>query len=351
MYLINSTKSNTVILIIFLLKLEVIKIVQYFFVTALDDITIDTVLSKGRKFNTNLRLSNDTGIISKNINDLERSLMGELEYSHLLNKPFVYSIATFPDNIFDDDELAMNLLNDFLEKVQLLLTEFWFSTDNSINTDKGYLFLRSKFGSKVHSLGRSVSFYNHKGNKEIVIINHSTLNTVIKRINHMNQRPTLGVDKNEYMEEIINLPRVDKAIFLLQYARSQYFLPDRITAFVTILESLLSSSTTEVTHKLKENVAWILGNNFEERKEIFNKVDEFYKVRSANIHGGSLSSKQTYRDLSSLSNTIELYVRQILMKIFEDPALFKLFQRKSSNKQFKNYITTLILGGDSKELL
>ncbi|PFU30838.1 hypothetical protein COK80_09155 [Bacillus anthracis] len=63
--------------------------------------------------------------------------------------------------------------------------------------------------------------------------------------------------------------RLKRFNYFLQLTRTQIPLPSRIGMYCTLLEILLSTDKDEITHKIAEILAKILGENYEERLEIF----------------------------------------------------------------------------------
>ena len=62
---------------------------------------------------------------------------------------------------------------------------------------------------------------------------------------------------------------------------------DRILDTAIALETMYGVDGSEITYKLKTRAGYFLGNDAHERMEIFDKVNYFYKARSAIVHGPS----------------------------------------------------------------
>jgi hypothetical protein len=62
--------------------------------------------------------------------------------------------------------------------------------------------------------------------------------------------------------------------------------PDQAyTSLVTILESMLSTGTTEISHQLSERVAVLIGDSPNNRLDTYHKTKELYNLRSRITHG------------------------------------------------------------------
>lgn len=127
--------------------------------------------------------------------------------------------------------------------------------------------------------------------------------------------------------------RIERAFYLLQAARSQSYLPERISIFITLLETLFSTSNTDVTYKLRERVAWLLGEDFEGRKDIFDNMGVIYDIRSKHVHGSTVPNKaKTKEELVKYSIELEKYVRVILIKILTEEDINKLYRKNENGK-------------------
>ncbi len=74
----------------------------------------------------------------------------------------------------------------------------------------------------------------------------------------------------------------------------------------------LSSSNTEISHKISSRAAWLLGSEPEDRGAIFREMRELYNARSTAVHSGKLSSKSRLE----IENADRL-VSKVLLAILE----------------------------------
>lgn len=142
--------------------------------------------------------------------------------------------------------------------------------------------------------------------------------------------------------------RFERVFYFLQAARSQSYLPSRISSFVTLLETLLSTTGSDVTHKLKERLAWLIGKDFEERKEIFDNLGIIYNIRSSNVHGNSMPKKgNSSEKLENLSMIIENYTRRLILKFLEGDTIKDLYMGvgDTADKKIEKWLNDIVLGG------
>ena len=65
----------------------------------------------------------------------------------------------------------------------------------------------------------------------------------------------------------------------------RYALEDRILDLAIALERMYELTGSEISTKLKGRVAWFLGTSFNDRLELWNGVNSFYRIRSKIVHG------------------------------------------------------------------
>ena len=96
--------------------------------------------------------------------------------------------------------------------------------------------------------------------------------------------------------------RAGRSIYFLQGARQAAALSVKVANYCTSFEALLSTDTTELSHRLSERLAWLLANSASERLSIFRTVKGAYGIRSRAVHGAHLS-KQKIRDELIVAST------------------------------------------------
>ena len=95
--------------------------------------------------------------------------------------------------------------------------------------------------------------------------------------------------------------------------------------YCSALETLFTTESTEITHKLAERVSFFLGKDGSERIKIFHTVKAAYSIRSKLVHGGGLRGNQI-DNLPLLSKTCDS--RQVLTAIFDSKQLQEVFDSR-----------------------
>lgn len=91
----------------------------------------------------------------------------------------------------------------------------------------------------------------------------------------------------------------------------------KIAQMCSALESLFSTTTTELTHRLSERVSFFVGGTPEEMESNYQFMKKVYSVRSQVTHGAPVS-KSLAGEISSLSERMLELQRLITFKILED---------------------------------
>jgi hypothetical protein len=92
-------------------------------------------------------------------------------------------------------------------------------------------------------------------------------------------------------EKTPSIPTVDlgsRFAAFLSYTRRTPDPAMRIALTCSALESIFSTGSSELTHRVSERVAFMLGDNPSSRKSIYNLVKKLYSIRSAFLHGDSI---------------------------------------------------------------
>lgn len=325
---------------------------QYKFIASIHNIKIKETLSKGILFKENLRISNSSSRLEGYIDDDFAMIIGNLEYSSLMKLPYFYSIATIEDTtLVSDDEKGLNLLDYFILSTQPFSNLLWLIKDNSVNVEIGFLELTDGLNKNFHSNYRRTSFYNKEGKSGDVEFNREEINKIITLHNTLFEPFNLetSIENEHASKHVYKGNRFERIFYFVQAARSEAYLPSRIASFVTALETLLLTTSTEATHKLKERLAWLLGANYLERKEIFDNLGIIYSIRSANVHGNTMPKKgNNIEKLERLSAIIENYTRNLILKFLEDEKIRKLYEGvgEVTDKKIEDWLNEIVLGGE-----
>lgn len=135
--------------------------------------------------------------------------------------------------------------------------------------------------------------------------------------------------------------RSGRAMQFIVAARRAQDLAFKVAHYCSAFETLFTTESTEIAHKLAERVAFFLGESGYNRRNVFSTVKNAYNVRSKLVHGDMLKQGQI-DNLPPLSMECDGYLRKILWDIFNSEPLKKIFD--AHNDAIEQYFTRLILG-------
>ncbi|MCY7574390.1 HEPN domain-containing protein [Bacillus pumilus] len=328
--------------------------IKYKFIAHAYDLEIKDTMNRDIKVFENLRISNNSNKVSEIFHPLFREAIGSLEYDCLLSGPYYYAEGEIKDDSLFDEKSECEFLDSFMKNAQLVNSFLWLVKDNSVRVEKGYMQLETGREVKFSSNGRSVMFYNLKGDRESLLFNIEELKLPEMFYNkYFGQTVNISGlnDKADSFKEIpvYESSRIERALYLLQTARAQNYLPERIAIFTSLLETLISTSNTDVTHKLRERIAWLLGESYEEREDIFNDMGVIYGIRSQHVHNSTVpKGTRTPEKLILNAGKLENYARRVLVKVLIEEKIGNLYQEndrgKYDDERLEKFFKSLCLG-------
>jgi len=133
--------------------------------------------------------------------------------------------------------------------------------------------------------------------------------------------------------------RLYRAFQILPLARRDSFLPIKISYYIVLLECLLSmEDNAELSHKVSERVAFLLGGDTEEKKQNFKLIKDCYTIRSKFVHGQKLMKSKnqpmTYEDMFKTSIQLDDIVRRVLNAAVQNKDTF--LDNDALQKHFNN---------------
>jgi Apea-like HEPN len=135
--------------------------------------------------------------------------------------------------------------------------------------------------------------------------------------------------------------RTGRALEFVAAARRAPDLAFKIAHYCSALETLFTTESTELAHKLSERVAFFLAARGHKPHGVFTTIKNAYNVRSKLVHGDTLKQSQI-DGLPELSSQCDLFLREILWDISSKRELQEVFD--SHNETVERYFTELILG-------
>jgi len=111
----------------------------------------------------------------------------------------------------------------------------------------------------------------------------------------------------------------------------------RFAMLTTVIESIFSTDSQEISHKISERIAYFLEDTGIKRKEVYDKTKELYAIRSKIVHGSNVSKYIGDISITKLEELEEI-VYKSLNKIIFDDKIYEIFTSKRKEEYFKNLI-------------
>ena len=264
------------------------------FLTALNNITISGLFGRGFRLSETLFVTNDFGVVKNLFTVPLQVCAGKLEIESLIKSGAVlYCIEDFKPSE-DTKAEAMTRLNEYLFFTRVFLMCLWLVKDNGITSELGFFeYPYKSHDADVSSNSLSTSFFDASGQRVLQQFSRDELEQArgflhsLLRVNSRQEveftlaHPTLPLDTT----------RLERAWYFAQVARSANSLDMRIAHYITCMEALFCTDSAELSHKLLERVALLLGRQLDERKRIYATMKSAYNIQSKTVHEDKLSSK------------------------------------------------------------
>lgn len=266
-------------------------------------------------------ISNDQAIIKRTIkHSLLAGAMGARSIDDLsMADSFYYCEGELENSLtpYEIEQFGDNMAFSILREIQNVVHYLWLVRDNSVYVRDGFLFVfRNEKVGKTYkaSVGAINTMASTK--RETVLFSESEIlakskdmiiypqETVQERSQDFKEATQIQYFKSAKME------RWSTAWFYVCFARSAAAIPVKILMYVTAMEALVTTLTTELSHQVSERMALLLGQNAEDKLAIYRDIKEAYGFRSKAAHGEAF--KGTVDGIIPLLVRIDGYVRAMM---------------------------------------
>lgn len=258
--------------------------------------------------------------------------IGMIGFETLRRNPHFTSAEDVHYFLNKEVEIPERLSEKKAELLQMLMTCLWFIRDCCSNIGKLYVY--NSTDKSVFYRMRTVFFSSSKGDYHSSIFSSDEiqytimiLSKVIPLLEFDSRHETdLKKKKADKLGEITPgdfnfhrynfTSRLQRAFMFLSMARSNSFLPLKISSYIEIFETLFTTDNSEVSHKVSERLAFYIGGNAVEKFENYKLMKTAYGIRSKFVHGQKLDrSIKSIDDLINISTKIDNLTRKLLTKI------------------------------------
>ena len=239
-----------------------------------------------------VHIINDKKAIENILDEEFQIVAGVLESNYLRNANHIIYCETEQSEVFGGLD-SNNVLTVWLTWIEMLLRDAWLLKDHSIICENAYCKVtdgnKEEWSSK--SLNTPVSYSSGNKFQDVhfslnELVDWSEKNYQIQTYLHEKKSPIYGsfVDKD--------FSRLGRSLRFINSARLDSHPALKIAHYCSALESLFSTDTSELTHKLSERVALFLKEFDYNAGEVFDRVNSYYGIRSTVMHGSSMKSNK-----------------------------------------------------------
>lgn len=313
-----------------------LQLIPSFFITSVSGLKIKSDLGRGEKIGSSVYLTNNKKKIEKEIHPEVNKIIGTMEYKSIFeSNAIIYSKEPIPADLTPEEFLVGTLY-----KVEKFFSVLWMFKDNCANNEFGFLLY--SIGGVLGVSSNFISIVNSTSQGETKA-DLSITRADLKKVGSFCKKNL--DDGNVYSRPATQLlkgnDRISRAYYLIQAARTQSDLAIKISNYCTAFESLFATSTSELTHKLAERVAFFLENDGHSRIDTFQAMKKAYSVRSTTVHGGTL--KESFiEELKQISKKCDGLIRRALLCVLKNEQIREIFL--GSSEQIDQFFLDLIFG-------
>lgn len=288
-------------------------------ITTFRNLVIDGVLDKPFPLMPGIEISNSEALKIKIVDSRVAPFLGIVEIEYLLSAPNIVSCE------FDPEHLRGGDLEPFLLAVLLwiksLFRSGWVLFDHNFECDSAYL-----FHIENDEIVRCTSNFLAQRNSRADCSLSPRLLTMDDLVKWERMEEAIGSYLHEQDSDAFRFMlekgycRTGRALQFIESARASLNTGFKISHYISAFEALFSTSSSELSHKLSERVAFFLNRYGHEKKEVFGNIKAAYEIRSKLVHGADLS-KSKIEASRQISTVCDSYLREIMQLAFGEENL------------------------------
>ena len=267
-----------------------------------------------------------------------RNIAGAIEYEHLTGANHLV-VGEVPGDFFEDIPLEL-ILTMWLGWVDWLLQDAWLIKDNSIVCEIAYCKQIKNGAVKWANNGLYSKIFTARGlSAEEVVFSAEEIkqwNTVCdtNRSLIFSNKAVMGGKVSDK-----GYSRFARFYHFLDTSRRTPYEAVKIAHCCSALESLFSTDTVELSHRLSERVAFLFARHGHDAEVVYQFIKDCYSVRSSVTHGSPVPSKFS-KGLETQSEILQNYMRELVFLLAKDKRLFTVLE--GGNEGVEQYFRKLI---------
>lgn len=304
--------------------------------------TVSEPIEEWLELMPSISITNNKLLIEKIITKKFKEIAGLIEYEHFRNAENIIC-GEINDSFFAQGESTHEALFTWLVWLEYLLSDLWFIKDNTVVCEVAFCSLTDQ--SSEEWTKNSLVFSTFLSTGESM----QTVDFSIEQLKQWNKKSEqiqayLFSSNSTFKDSFTNtnFSRLGRSLRFIKAASRERHPAVKLAQYCSALESLFSTDSSELSHKLSERVAWFLKQYGHDPIVVYDEIKSFYNVRSKVIHGDTLKTNKE-QTLPNMSKKCDEYLRIILNSIFDTPEYLAIFDGKQDS--FDHYFKDKLLNG------
>ncbi|MFE7064239.1 hypothetical protein ACFVAD_19090 [Sutcliffiella sp. NPDC057660] len=304
---------------------------------------VSSSLNRGIQIKDNMRLSNSNTFIEQLFTSTDiYEYVGAVGYHELKDSTYIYAEGEI-ENLYEQYGKQDNYQNYcflYLRNVSAFLETLWEVEDHSSYVRDGFIYLHNSDNPKDGKLQKSSLSAIPSTSEGFHVTSTFSREHILEAVEiYKDITPfefNMLIDGGRYPQANPlgkELTRIERSQVFVSIARNQTILPLKIFNYCNALECLFTTDNTEVTHKIAERAAAVLGTSLEQKIEYFKSIKKAYGIRSRLTHGQAVNVIED--ELKKHSKFLDDIMRQLYRA---KPIDFTL-----NNTQLEEYFLKILL--------
>jgi hypothetical protein len=270
-----------------------------------------------------------------------------------LGSPFAYWRGEWPG--LESTENCLSLLTLFMSTLSHFLSSMWLYRDNAVCFDSAFLVCdQGATEERITKNSFSAVRSTCEGSLESVAFTRTELSQLsllfrgllLPLVDEDEERINTDGNQNPGSANAIKTisikgpSLISRLNYFIDCARTTCDLGVKVVHYTTCLESVLSSGSGEISHKVAERLAFLFGKDTEDRIEVYNQMMRAYDVRSKIVHGDTVNPK-SLSDLPAIVRFVDKMARGVLLMLLQKPHMRKMCEKK--NDAYKELFLKILM--------
>ena len=280
-------------------------------------------IGPGAEFSDGFFITNDRATIENIVDWKFFNEIGSLEFRHLMESAVMaYRKLENVEEGRDQKALVDSLLilNSFEEC-------FWLHADSCVGHEAAFIKCGSRVSSNYYGGIRSLA----NSEQKTLTLKAGELRSIVKLYStklapNFNKAPIMVHTKT-------NSTRISRTLSYVSRAQMSVDPAEKIAFYCTALETLFSTSQSELAHQIAERVAVISSQDAGARNDRYWFVKECYTTRSKYLHG-SPQKDSAVEDIFKKVSKLDDLVRSSIHSALSDRAFMSALESEKSLDEF-----------------